>query len=215
MINGWVIIAGFVIVVFAIMVALGRLPRTTWELVGAALLIGVAGYAWQGHPAQPGEPRMAKADKAAFDEGLAAQRKDMAERFSEAGAWLVLSDGLGRQGNTREAANVLRAGLKQYPKDANLWLGMGNALVSHGGGMLSPAAEYAFQQAMRLDPRAAGPFYFYGLALAQSGELDKARAIWTSLLQRAPADAPYRADLEQNLVLIDSALAGSTGQATP
>lgn len=34
----------------------GRFSRTALELLGAALMLAVAGYAWQGTPNQPGFP---------------------------------------------------------------------------------------------------------------------------------------------------------------
>lgn len=34
----------------------GRCPRMALELAGAAILIGLAGYAWQGSPQMPGNP---------------------------------------------------------------------------------------------------------------------------------------------------------------
>ena len=34
----------------------GRLSRTALELLGAALMLAVVGYAWQGSPNQPGAP---------------------------------------------------------------------------------------------------------------------------------------------------------------
>src|SRR3546814_4125023 len=90
---------------------------------------------------------------------------------------------------------VLRVGLRQYPKDANLWLGLGNALMVHGNGILSPAAEFSFRKAIRLAPEQPAPAYFYGLALAQSGQLQQAEKIWGDLLARAPADAQWRPEL--------------------
>src|SRR3546814_20525873 len=81
----------------------------------------------------------------------------MGERLSQAGQWLVLSDAFNRQGKHEDAANVLRVGLRQYPKDANLWLGLGNALMVHGNGILSPAAEFSFRKAIRLAPEQPAP----------------------------------------------------------
>jgi len=52
----WVLVLGLAALVFAAMVFLGRLPRTGWEVTGAALLFGLAGYALQGHPGEPGAP---------------------------------------------------------------------------------------------------------------------------------------------------------------
>jgi cytochrome c-type biogenesis protein CcmH len=67
---------------------------------------------------------------------------------------------------------------------------LGNTLVGHSDGLITPAAQFAFQKAAKISPEHPGPPFFMGLALAQSGKLVEARAIWAELLRRAPADAP-------------------------
>ena len=206
--NGWLLGALMAGATLLALFFAGRAPRSTWELLGAAVLCGIAGYAWQGSPSLPGVPRSVTERAVPFDEGLAEQRRAMGERFGRAGQWLVLSDGLGRQGKTQEAANVLVAAVKQDPKDPNLWLGLGNALVAHGSGILSPSAEFAFHRAIQIDPEAPAAPYFYGLALAQSGQLDNARKIWAPLVKRLPEDSRLRGELERNLAVIDDRLGG-------
>ena len=212
--SGWIIAIAMAILAGGAIVRLGRTPRGAWELVAAALLIGLAGYAWQGSPSQAGAPKRSAGQDKLFDEDIAKLRKEMGERFSQAGQWLVLSDALNRQGKHTDAANVLRVGLRQYPEDANLWLGLGNALIVHGGGVLSPAAEYAFRQAMRLAPEHPAPAYFFGLALAQSGQPQQAEKIWRALLERAPADAEWRGELETNLGVLERALGSGMSPAS-
>jgi cytochrome c-type biogenesis protein CcmH len=141
---GWVIAITLALLLLVAMLLVGRLPRTAWEITAAALLLGLAGYAWQGNPSLPGSPRVAEKAAVPFDEAKAEQRRGLADRYGPAAQWMVLSDGYGRRGQTKEAANVLLSGLKVTPGDANLWLGLGNALVAHGGGMLSPGADYAY-----------------------------------------------------------------------
>jgi cytochrome c-type biogenesis protein CcmH len=115
-----------------------------------------------------------------------------------------MSEALAQHGNTEDAVNILQNAVGKYPTDAQLWVGLGNALVVHNGGMVSPAATYAFQKAAEIAPDHPGPPFFMGLALAQSGQFAQARAIWTELLARAPADAPWKADLEQRLAQLPS-----------
>lgn len=212
--TGWAIAIGLAALILGAMLAAGRLPRAAWEVTASALLLGLAGYAWQGHPALPGSPRQSAQTAAApFDEALAEKRRGLGERYGPAGQWLLLSDGLARQGNTADAANVLLSGLRASPDDANLWLGMGNALVAHTGGTLSPGADFAFRRAMAIDPGApAGP-YFYGLALAQGGQLAQARAFWAPLAARLPQGSKLRAELEGNIARIDTMIAAGAGQA--
>ncbi|MEJ7934909.1 tetratricopeptide repeat protein [Sphingobium sp. AN558] len=212
--TGWVIAMGLTVLLLGAMLAVGRLPRAAWEVTASALLLGLAGYAWQGHSALPGSPRQsARNTGAPFDEALAEKRRGLGERYGPAGQWLLLSDGLARQGNTADAANVLLSGLRTSPDDPNLWLGMGNALVAHTGGALSPGADFAFRRAIAIDPRAPAAPYFYGLALAQSGQLAQARKIWASLAARAPQDSQLRAELGRNIARIDAMQAAGSEQA--
>lgn len=211
--NGWLITIAMAVLTGAAIVRFGRTERVTFELIAAALLVGLAGYAWQGSPSQAGSPVQSAVHDQAFDEDIAKQRKEMGERFSEAGQWLVLSDALNRRGKNEDAANVLRVGLRKYPEDPNLWLGLGNALMVHANGVMSPGAEFAFRKAVRLAPDMPAPSYFYGLALAQSGQPRPAEKIWRDLLGRTPADAAWRRDLETNLQILERALNG--GAAAP
>ncbi|GLV21091.1 hypothetical protein TomMM35A_09500 [Sphingobium sp. TomMM35A] len=210
--NGWLIAAAFAFCLMALLIAVGRIPRMSWELTAAAVLLGLAGYAWQGSPGLPGRPKMASAstDRGKFDEQLAERRRGMAERYGKAGQWLMLSDGLGRQGKTKEAANVLLAGLKQTPDDPNLWLGLGNALIAHAGGVVSPSADFAYRRAMTLDPDAPAPPYFYGLALVRAGQLQAAKELWAPLAARAPEGSEIKAELELSIARIDAMLAAGT-----
>jgi len=206
---GWVIAIGLALAVLAALLV-ARLPRMAWEVSAAALLFGLAGYAWQGHPDYAGVPRTGGENKAPFDEKLAEQRRSLGERYGKAGQWLVMSDAYGRRGHTQEAANVLVAGLRATPDDASLWLGLGNALVAHGDGVLSPSADYAYRRALALDPEGPAPRFFYGLAAARAGELPKARALWVSLADSVPQDTPLRAELNANIARIDQMLSRSS-----
>jgi len=207
---GWAIILLLVSLTAIALIALGRLPRSLWELTGAALLFGVAGYAWQGQPDLKGDPRDASQVAPRFDEDLVKLRRSFGE-YGEAGQWLTLSDGRARQGKSKEAANVLMSGLRANPENPTLWLGMGNALVAHAQGILSPAAEYSYQQAMRLSPEGAAAPYFYGLALAQSGQYAPAAKIWQKLSDRLPAEVPLQVQLKSNLAQVDRLLERQSG----
>lgn len=205
---GWIIIVGMSLAIWLLLWRVGRVPRLSYELVGAALLLGLAGYAWQGHPSQAGNPIRPRADTANVDPDMIEQRKAMMGQFGTEAQWLDTADTFGRLGSTRAAVNVMRGAVHAHPKSADLWVGLGNTLVNHGDGMMSPAAQYAFQKAAQLSPDHPGPPFFMGLALAQSGQLDKAEGLWGELLERTPAEAPWRADLEARL----STLRAQTGR---
>lgn len=203
---GWLIVAALAVLSFVALWRVGKTPRATFELIGAALCLGLAGYALQGSPAQPGAPKVAQAKRTVIDPALVAQRQALlGGRFGNESEWLQTADTYGRLGSTRDAVTVMQGAVREHPRSADLWVGLGNALVNHGDGMMSPAAQFAFQRAAEIQPDHPGPPFFVGLALAQTGQTDKAAAIWRELLARTPPEAPWRADLEMRLAQLGPA----------
>ena len=211
----WVLIVLISLAVFAVMVRVLKLPRNGWEWTGAALLLGLAGYALQGSPGQPGAPKPPVENPGTADAALITQRQTMGSAFGSGQSWLIVADGLSRQGQYGAAATVLRTAVQKNPKDADLWVALGNALVGHGDGFISPAAQFAFQRAATISPTHPGPPFFMGLALAQSGRLAEARAIWAKLLEQAPKEASYRGDLELRLARIDAMIGAQGANTSP
>jgi cytochrome c-type biogenesis protein CcmH len=210
----WALVLVAALAVFAVLVWALKLPRLGWEWVAAALLVGIAGYALQGHPGRPDAPKPPVENPETADEALLQQRQGMGAAFGSGQSWLILADGLSRRGQYASAAEVLRTGLRQSPGDPDLWVALGNALVAHSDGFISPAAQFAFQRAASLSPEHPGPPFFMGLALAQSGRLPEARTIWAELLARAPDGAPWKGDLEARLARLD-AMIGQTPSTPP
>jgi cytochrome c-type biogenesis protein CcmH len=211
--SGWVLASGLAIAAFLTVAVLFKTPRRGWGAIGAALLLGIAGYALQGSPGQPGAPRQAQA---VFSDGSAmvtARQALSVDGSAMASSWQVIADGMARRGQYGNAAEVLRGATRANPQDAQAWLAMGNALVAHAGGNLTPAALIAFRRAAAVAPDHPGPPFFLGLALAQNGQLGEGRALWADLLAKAPADAPWRVDLAKRLAALDAYIAGQ--QARP
>ena len=190
---------------------LGKLPAASRSLAAAAVMLGLAGYALQGSPSLPGKPVIPAPEPEGFGEVITDRQQGMADRFGPAAQWLGMSDGFMRTGKTEFAAQALEKGLEKYPDNVDLWVGLGNALVAHGGGVMSPAAALAFDEAARRDPTHPAPPFFAGLAMAQSGDFKGAEAIWSQLLARSPQNAPWRPDLELRL----SQLRQAMGPALP
>ena len=209
----WVFVILLGLTVFAGLVWLLKLPRAGWELTGAALLVGVAGYALQGSPAQPGAPKVPVETAATAGAEVIKQRQAMGAAFGSGQQWLIIADGLARRGQYGSAAQVLRTAVRQNPRDPDLWVALGNALVGHSDGLISPAAQFAFQRAATIAPAHPGPQFFMGLALAQSGRLAEARAIWGQLASQAPPGAAWKEDLDARLVRLDALIAQQGGAA--
>lgn len=202
----WLWLALVAIVTAGLMIWAGRIPAAARPLVGAAIMLGLTGYALQGSPGLAGMPIAAAPDTSGFGEAIKDPRQGMADRFGPAAKWLVVSDGFARTGKTELAARTLQRGLQEQPDNVDLWVALGNALVAHGGGQMSPSAALAFDEAARRSPDHPAPPFFAGLAMAQGGDLKGAERVWAGLLDRTPADAPWRADLEARLAELRRAM---------
>jgi cytochrome c-type biogenesis protein CcmH len=209
----WVIALG--LAAFVLLAFLLKAPRKGWEPIGAALLLGLAGFSYQGHPSQPGSPKEPeqRADKSGA--ALVEARKALASETAmpnQPNQWMVIADALSRNGQYGDAAGVVLGAVESDPRNANAWLSLANNLVAHADGILTPASQYAYRRAAQADPQHPGPPFFMGLALAGSGKLTEGRALWADLLTRTPADAPYRADLAERLERLDAFIAAQGQQ---
>ncbi len=210
--SGWLWLASLAAAVFALLVAM-RVARPLWSFVGAALMLGAAGYAWQGRPGLAGEPR--REARVRLPDDLAADdlRDAMWGRFTYDFAYAVAADGLARAGASEAAVRAVQGGLQGAPNSARLWTRLGTAIVAHDGGrVLSPAARLAFGRGITLSPDHPGPYFYYGMALVQTGDLPGAKRAWLAALARTRRDASYRVDLAMRLALLDRLLAMQAGR---
>lgn len=210
---GWLLMIALAGLVFVALWRIGKFDKAALQFLGAGLLVAMAGYAWQGSPGLSGAPVPPPQRETLPDSAFASDRGQMLGEFDTAARWLTIADSFHRSGDTRNAVGVIRAGLREHPQDADLWVGLGNALILHADGMMTPAAELAFQRAAKIAPDHPGPKFFYGLALAQGGKFDEAEAIWRDLLANAPADAEWRPMVEERLAMLGQARAASAGMA--
>jgi cytochrome c-type biogenesis protein CcmH len=208
---GWVALA-LVGAAAAGLLRLIGLPRGLWAFVGAALMLGAAGYALQGEPLLPGHAVKADADPIQVDPAMLALRDDMVGRFRADTAYLIASDAMLRSGDTGNAAKAVIGGLHHYPSSMALWTGLGTVLATHDGGRVSPAALFAFSRAMRLAPEHPAPFFFAGLAYVRAGEFAKARPYWARALAVTPEGVSYHGAIAERLELLDRFLAVEAAQ---
>ena len=167
----------------------------------AALLLGASGYALQGRPDLPGAPAQGNESRDVFP--LTEARHAFFGYFTPAESWLRISEALARDGKGEDAVGILQNAVKRYPGDPQLWIGLGNALVDHARG-ITPPAELAYRRAAELVPGHPAAPFFYGLALARSGDRQAAVAIWQRILKTAPKDAEWRPLVEQGVAVLSS-----------
>jgi cytochrome c-type biogenesis protein CcmH len=207
MIDGWLAVGALALAAFGGAAALLRLPREGYALFAAALVFGLAGYAWQGSPGQAASPKPASARADHEGEAMVEGRAALFDRSQPPSDYLLTSDAFARRGKFADAAGLLRRGLEDNPGDLEGWLALGLALVGHADGAVTPAALQAFGRARAIDPEHPGAEYFLGFAYLQSGEVRAAHAVWAGLVERSPAEAPWREGLEAEVARLDDLIA--------
>ncbi len=181
----------------------GGLGRAGALPLAAAATLGAAGYAWSGAPGVPGRLMSAGAERVDEAADLFALRDRLGSGdFGVARNWIVFSDGQARRGRTELALAILKRGLRDAPKSTDLRVARAFALIAHADGAITPAAELAMDEVRALDSASPAPDFLAGEEAARADRLEEARAIWTRLLARAPADARWRDDVAVRLELL-------------
>jgi cytochrome c-type biogenesis protein CcmH len=197
---GWLILLALVALSLAALRLLG-VRGGLLTASAAALLLGASGYALQGRPELPGSPALGIEGGDLFP--LTQARHAFFGQFTPAESWLRMSEALARDGESADAVGILQNAVRRYPGDPQLWIGLGNALVDHGRG-LTPPAELAYQRAAALAPGHLAAPFFYGLALARSGDRAGALREWNQILAKAPRNASWRPLVEQGVTALSA-----------
>lgn len=192
----------FAAAVFAAIVRWARPDRRAGVLLLAALLAGGGGYVVQGSPFLGGRATPPRANHPAADPLFAQEREIWLGKVGPEADLLASADRFIAQGSPDYAVGVLRGAISRTPRNMDLWLGLGNALATYADGSVTPAARFAFVRAAEIAPDHPAPPYFLGLAYAASGDFGSAARIWRILLERTPADAPYRKLVEIRLDML-------------
>lgn len=204
---GWLAVGAVALASFLVAAFVLRLPSQGWTLFGAALVFGLAGYAWQGSPDQPASPKAEQVQAPRSGEAMIAARLSLFDETLPKPAYLITSDGFARKGQFDDAAGLLRRGLTENPEHLEGWLALGMALAAHAEGNVTAPARYAFDRATAIAPENPAPRFFLGAAYLQGRDFREARDVWADLLKDSPADAPWREDLARRVAALDEMIA--------
>lgn len=180
----------------------------------AAVGPGIAFYAFSGNPTLPSRPAtVAAAPTDATARSHAARMRDvLLEDPGNIGAWVELSTALGASGETDEAVEAMQVATRAMPDSADLWAGLGEALVNHAQGFVSPAARLAFDRASVLQPGHPAATYYLGMAWLQAAQPDEALRVWQALAASAPDGAPWLATVERMIAAAQKMMAMGMGE---
>ncbi len=215
----WIAIAVLALAAFGVGLLVAREGRRVWTLLASALVFALAGYAWQGAPGLPSAPQQSTSESSpASDALISARRAFYNSEGMQPSRFVITADGYARRGRHAEAAQLLRLGVTENPKDDEAWLALALALAEHTRGVMTPPVTYAFERAQEAAPGNPAPGYFRGLVALRSGQLGEARDLWAQTLADADKDAKGREYVAQQLERLDGVikvLGERSGAAAP
>ncbi|WP_374369072.1 c-type cytochrome biogenesis protein CcmI [Dongia sp.] len=171
-------------------------------LVTAAVLLPLLGfglYLWLGEPGLPGQPFAHEANAIVTSPEIARLQDAVAERPNDAAAWVALAAGYGAAGQPTDSATAYGKAVALGANDSDTLAAYGQALLMASGGEMTEPANAAFRRALAADPSNPIARFFLALGRAQAGDVEGALADWMALAAETPADAPWRAMLDNHI----------------
>ncbi|MCD0419637.1 c-type cytochrome biogenesis protein CcmI [Rubrivivax sp. JA1024] len=186
-----------------------RGPRRAVALLALLGLpvLALAVYLPLGSPMLPDEPLAARAKAPAnsqpLDNLVAQVEAHLEKNPTDGRGWTVLAPVLAKSGRFDDAARAYRNSITYAGETADRRADLGEVLTTAAGGVVTADAKTEFERAAALNPDEPKARYYLGLAAEQDGRPKDAATIWRAMLEKAPADAPWRPMLQAELARLD------------
>jgi cytochrome c-type biogenesis protein CcmH len=185
-----------------------RQPSMATRLVATAAVLAVPLVSWGlysqlGSPDLPSQPlseRLAKNPaESSVDELVARAEAHLAANPTDGRGWDVLAPVYLRMQRFSDAVTAYRNAIRLDGDSAARQAGLGEAIASAAGGIVSADAQAAFEAALKLDPANPKANFYLAMGMAQEGRTEEATAGWQKMLAALPQDSPWRSAVEQAL----------------
>ena len=165
---------------------------------------GFLSRAWQPEPPRRSTRRPSANARRRPHRGADRAGRRASCRASEDGrGWDVIAPVYLRLDRPDDARRAFENAIRLLGSTAMRQSGLGEAILSAEGGIVTADARTAFEAANELDPAATGPRFFLGLAAEQEGDVAAAADGWRTLLTETPADAPWRGVVSEALARVE------------
>ncbi len=194
--------------------AAGKAGSVISLAIALAVPLGAgAVYLWLGNPAidsQPFAERQGGTAPSAEAGGplpdvatmMARLRERLVEQPDDLQGWISLGRAAYALGDFGEAITAYRRALAIDGDLGQLHSALGEAHVMSAGGVVTEAARKAWEQAVARDPLDPRARFYLALASEQDGDKEGALAALTTLIDDAPAEAPWAEGVRQRAVAI-------------
>ena len=181
-----------------------RFPKA---LVLVVPLLAAALY-WQlgqyNMPDVPRAERLAAADTSNdFDAMIARVEAQLEKQPDDVEGWKLLVPNYLTMRRFGDAANAMAQIIRISGPNSVLYADMGEAMVYGNNGLMTAQSVAIFGEALKLDKNNAKALFYKGIGLSQEGKLAEAKATFQNLLVHAPADAPWKKAVEQQMAKLD------------
>ena len=170
-------------------------------------------YLGLGAPRLPGEPLAQRLSAPLAPDNvellIAKVEEHLAKNPEDGRGWDAIAPVYVSIGRTGEAAQAYRSAIRLLGATAKRQIGLGEAILTSEGGIVTADARAAFEAARALDQSAPAPRFYLALGLEQEGKPKEAAKLLRALLEEAPADAPWRGPVGQALARV------APGEAQP
>lgn len=189
-------------------------------LVSASAIVpalSLALYLAFGSPGLPGQPYSERAaapvETATIDSLVAKVEARLRDHPEDGQGWDVIAPVYLRQGRFSEAAQAYQRAIRLLGESPRRLAGYGEATVFANNGIVTEDARRAFEKLATSDPDRPEARFWLALAREQDGDLSGALESYRKLVADAPAEAPWRASVEQRIAMLTQRMGGSNETA--
>ena len=169
-------------------------------------------YLGVGSPGLPGRPLAARLsappDPNAPIDMIAKVEARLREKPADAQGWAVIAPVYLSMGRAPDAANAFARAISLAGETPDRLLGLAKSNIMANNGIVNDPAQKALLRLKEIDPNRVEAQFWLAVYDEQNGRPEAAAATYMSMLKAAPADAPWRAAVEERL-------AAATGQPAP
>lgn len=179
------------------------LTRTQWLILGACLLIGVAGYLTIGKPGMGAQPMSARqaalAEKVRTDpqsltaaETLSRLEQAVRDQPDQPEPHFFIGEMLRAQNRQDDALRAYQSALRRDENYVPALVSLADVLVELSDGAVGPDATRLYARAYQLDETQVRAGMFAAMGAAQAGDQEKANQAMRYIYSRLPEGDPRR-----------------------
>lgn len=178
-------------------------------VIAVVVLAPVGFYLVLGSPFLADQPFSARASNIAKMQDQVAKIQALVDQLAaklqanpdDGNGWEMLGHSLRILHQNEQAKTALQQAIKLMPDQVKPRLEYGAVLIADlpGGSRLPDEFVTVMQDVLAMQDDVPEALYFVGLAETQAGHDDKARALWTKLLDKLPAGSEDRTELQRQI----------------